>query len=142
MKSAENPIGSVTVSAIKRLLYTGNLHHLICPFPPPPEMNADSYSNFSSMYDTDRAHRIIYVCQRFYGITNHDYTSRLRKFVIYRQVVAYLLKKFTALTYKQIGFYMGRKDHATAIHSVNAITNLLEYDRETQSSIARIEQML
>ena len=142
MKSAENPIGSVTVSAIKRLLYTGNLHHLICPFPQPPEMNADSYSNFSSMDDTDRTQRIIDVCRNFYGITNHDYTSRLRKFVIYRQVVAYLLKKFTALTYHDIGFYMGRKNHATAIHAVKTITNLLEYDREMQSSIARIEQML
>jgi chromosomal replication initiator protein len=45
--------------------------------------------------------------------------------VIPRQVSAYLMKKFTKLSLKEIAEYLGKKDHSTVIHAVKKIETML-----------------
>jgi len=54
--------------------------------------------------------------------------SRLRKYVIPRQICMYFLKQYTTMSLKEIGVVFGGRDHATAIHSIKTIKELMFYD--------------
>ena len=55
--------------------------------------------------------------------------SRKRETHVYpRFVCMYILKKVTAATLDNIGFYSGKKDHATVNHGVKTVDNLLRTD--------------
>lgn len=55
--------------------------------------------------------------------------SRKRETHVYpRFVCMYILKKVTAATLDDIGFYSGKKDHATVNHGVKTVDNLLRTD--------------
>lgn len=47
-----------------------------------------------------------------------------------RQILHYLAKKHTNLSFAKIGKRFGNKDHATVLNSYNLISNLLKTDRE------------
>lgn len=65
------------------------------------------------------------------GITldqmNTEY--RKREVVQARQLAHYKSRKFTIEPLEFIGFYFGRKDHATVLHSNKQIKGLLEVDK-------------
>jgi chromosomal replication initiator protein len=57
--------------------------------------------------------------------------KRDRNLVLSRQITMYLTRKRFKLTYSlsEIGGYF-KKDHSTVLHSIRAIDNLLETDRD------------
>lgn len=65
--------------------------------------------------------------------------SRTRKFVLARQTLCYLYDLETDLTWKQMGQLIGGRDHSTAIHSVEAISNLMDSDAEFRLKIIKLE---
>lgn len=64
-----------------------------------------------------------------YGVPLHYPSKRTRKKEVLwlRQALHYLARKLTPLSYREIGEVIGRRNHATVIHSVNLVAN--EYDR-------------
>jgi chromosomal replication initiation ATPase DnaA len=42
----------------------------------------------------------------------------------------YLIKKHTRMTYESIAYFLGKRDHSTAIHAVESVKDQLSYDRD------------
>ena len=76
---------------------------------------------------------IEYVCER-YMITPEamQATNRKRNVIECRQVIHWMLKNnvtFNTMSLEAIGNIVGGKDHATVLHSVKQINNLIQTDR-------------
>ncbi len=56
-----------------------------------------------------------------------------------RHIAAYLSKQLTDSSLTEIGFRMGRRTHATVLHSVTYIRNLMEEDAALRQQIARLQ---
>ena len=58
-----------------------------------------------------------------------------------RQVAMYLARKYTDLSYQEIGTCFGRKDHSTVIHSIRKIEEQ-RVERAISEDLTRIENLL
>ena len=82
------------------------------------------------------------VCEQF-QITPEKLVSKSRKreFALPRQVAHYIIKvKFKELfvSYQTIGAELGNVDHATVIHSVKKVSDLMEFDDDLFSQVEKI----
>ena len=68
--------------------------------------------------------------------------SRKRNIVQARQLSMYFSKKYTKAPLTVIGEQCGGKDHATVIHALKTVANLLETDKMFSATADKIEQML
>jgi chromosomal replication initiator protein len=70
---------------------------------------------------------IMDVVARYTGITPEQMKSRkrVREFVVARQLFCYFCRKFTGLTFTEIGRCVGSRDHSTVMYSVEAIKNAM-----------------
>ena len=59
-----------------------------------------------------------------------------------RHVAAYLCKELTNSSLTEIGFKMGRRTHATMLHSVALVKEQLEYDPAMRQRISQLEAAL
>ncbi len=80
----------------------------------------------------------------FYGIKISELNSsnRSRSIARPRQIAMYLAKKLTQESLPKIGKEFGGKNHATVIHSVKLIENLMNSDSKTLQEIKSIEESL
>ena len=67
--------------------------------------------------------------------------TRLKEAVKARNIVMYLIKKFTDSSLSEIGKYVHR-DHATVAHSLNTIEAQMSYDAVLRQEVATIERQL
>jgi len=67
--------------------------------------------------------------------------SRQRDAVRARNIVMYLLKKYTDSSLAEIGAYV-RRDHATVAHSLNTMADWLAYDAVLRQDVATIERQI
>ncbi len=83
------------------------------------------------------------VCEHF-GLTQEDLCSRCRKrpLAYIRQLAIYFANKYTDLSSVQIGKQIGGRNHATVIHSINQIKNLIDVDEQVRNEIDAIEDKL
>ncbi len=83
------------------------------------------------------------VCEEM-GTSQADFftKSRKRNIVQARQLSMYFSKKYTKAPLITIGEQCGGKDHATVIHSLKTVTNLLETDKQFRAIADKIEQTL
>lgn len=103
------------------------------------KVESDSFTDFDLMTDDERKERIRTVLTRFLSVNpQHDHRDRHAELVQYRQLFAYLLKRYTCYTWGQIGEFMGRKNHATAIHAHKTIKNAIEWDKGYAVKVERI----
>jgi chromosomal replication initiation ATPase DnaA len=81
------------------------------------------------------------VCQS-YNVTLEKMQSktRLRSIVDARQVCMYLLRKFTNMSYRDIGLLFGR-DHSTAIHACKSVEGNAYYG-DYKYKVEKIEKRL
>jgi chromosomal replication initiator protein len=81
------------------------------------------------------------VCEHF-GITVDELCSRSRKHPIayIRQLAIYLANKYTGMSSVQIGKQIGGRNHATVIHSINQIKNLIDVDDQVRNEIVLVEE--
>ena len=79
-----------------------------------------------------------------YGVTEKALLSnnRSREVTQVRHVAAYLCKELTSSSLTEIGFKLGRRTHATMLHSVALINQQLEFDASLRQHIAQIESAL
>jgi chromosomal replication initiator protein len=80
------------------------------------------------------------VCRHF-DITIEELCSRSRKRPVayIRQLAIYLANKYTDLSSVQIGRQIGGRNHATVIHSVNQIKNLIDVDEAVRNEVDVLE---
>jgi hypothetical protein len=64
-----------------------------------------------------------------------DIKSRKREIVKYRQIAIWSAKKLTKCSLALIGKSIAGRDHATALHSIRAVNNLMETDKKENEEI-------
>lgn len=67
---------------------------------------------------------------------------RLKKFVMPRQILMYLLRNDLRMNYQEIGEFLGGRDHTTIMYGEGKITNLLPESEELRVSLAGIRKKL
>lgn len=83
------------------------------------------------------------VCQHFnVGVDVIDSRQRTQRISYIRQVAIYLANKHTDLSTVQIGRNVGGRNHATVMHSISQVKNLLDIDPEVRRDINEIEAIL
>lgn len=68
--------------------------------------------------------------------------SRAASIAFYRQITMYLLKKELGLTLSEVAETLNRKDHTTALHAQQKISNLILRDQNLKKEIDTIVQSL
>lgn len=83
------------------------------------------------------------VCQ-YFNMKEEVVNSKSRKqeVVYVRQLAIYLASKHTDASNVQIGRAIGGRNHATVLHSIKQVKNLLDIDERAQQDIAALETML
>ncbi|MCA9340923.1 chromosomal replication initiator protein DnaA [Candidatus Saccharibacteria bacterium] len=81
---------------------------------------------------------------RFFQLTPVEICSskRSKHIVLPRQVAMYLLRSELHLSFPKISQELGRKDHTTAIHSVEKIETALKFDVSLRDQVAEIKELL
>ncbi len=68
--------------------------------------------------------------------------KRTREIALARQAAMYLCKKYTKMPLSAIGSAIGKKNHATVLHAVKTINNLLETDKDFRLQMEEIERKI
>jgi chromosomal replication initiator protein len=68
--------------------------------------------------------------------------KRDKDIVLPRQIAMYMLRSELHLSFPKIARELGRKDHTTAIHSVDKIEKEIAYDTDIKSAISDIKERL
>jgi chromosomal replication initiator protein len=68
--------------------------------------------------------------------------KRDKDIVVPRQVAMYILRSELHLSFPKIAHELGRKDHTTAIHSVEKIEKELSYDNSIKMAVTEIKERL
>jgi len=87
---------------------------------------------------------VIEKVSKHYQISLDDLTGpkRDKDIVVPRQVAMYLLREELKLSYPKIARELGRKDHTTALHSVDKIHNEIDINPDIKKSINDIKEKL
>jgi chromosomal replication initiator protein len=100
----------------------------------------------SSMIKDDRkkAEVIRRVVCSYLGLQQSLIISRGRKghIVEARQMAMFFIRKFTRLSLKQTGLEFGGLDHATVIHAVQTVNNILTYDKLYMRKFKDVENQI
>jgi chromosomal replication initiator protein len=90
------------------------------------------------------AKQIIERCARHFQIPMEDILGpkRDKDIVVPRQVAMYMLRNELKLSYPKIARELGRKDHTTAIHSVEKIDGELRADANLRMAVSEIREQL
>lgn len=90
------------------------------------------------------ARQIIERCAKHYQVTIEDMLGpkRDKDIVLPRQVAMYLLRSELHLSFPKISHELGRKDHTTAIHSVEKIEKTSSVDPQLRATLEDIKERL
>lgn len=90
------------------------------------------------------ARQIIERCARHYQVSFEDIIGpkRDKDIVVPRQVAMYMLRSELHLSFPKIARELGRKDHTTAIHSVEKIEKESRLDSDVRNALAEIKERL
>ncbi|TAH32909.1 chromosomal replication initiator protein DnaA [Candidatus Saccharibacteria bacterium] len=88
--------------------------------------------------------QIVDKCARHFQIDSGDIVSpkRDKHIVVPRQIAMYLLRSELHLSFPRISVELGRKDHTTAIHSVEKIEKAIKLDFVIREHVAEIREKL
>ncbi len=84
------------------------------------------------------------VTAKQFNLTLEDLKAKTRKkdVVVARQVAMYLSKEYTRHSLKVIGYHFGGRDHATVIHAVKCVHEMLNKNPEVSNDISEIKRKL
>ncbi len=88
--------------------------------------------------------QIIDKTARYFQISNEDIlgSKRDKDIVVPRQVAMYILRKELHLSFPKIATELGRKDHTTAIHSVEKIEKEIAINMDIKKAVTEIIERL
>lgn len=89
-------------------------------------------------------HEVLKTICTYYGIKMVDLKgpSRVKEFVVPRQISMYLLKQYTATPYMAIGDLLGNRDHTTVMHGALKIESELTNDHKLKQDVYNIKKSL
>lgn len=87
---------------------------------------------------------ILEAVSRHFNIKVAEIKSKKRKkhILFPRQISMFLFKELLGLSYPEIGWRFGGKDHTTVIHAVNKIKTMLQRDEHLRETIDSLKKML
>ena len=87
---------------------------------------------------------IINVVSEHFGVKPEDIVSKKRTadLALTRQIVMYLCREYTDLSYQNIAKILNKKDHTTIIHGVNTIADGIKTDEDLNNKIDIIKKKL
>jgi len=87
---------------------------------------------------------IIDAVSKFFDIEITDLVGKSRKkeLVVPRQIAMFLMRKEINTSFPSIGHEFGGRDHTTAIHACNKVSNELKQDQRKKQEIDLIKQIL
>ena len=90
------------------------------------------------------ARQIIERCAKHYQVSIEDIVGpkRDKDIVVPRQIAMYMLRSELHLSFPKIARELGRKDHTTAIHSVEKIEKEQRLDADIRNALAEIKERL
>ena len=90
------------------------------------------------------AKQIIERCAKYFNVELDEILGpkRDKDIVVPRQVAMYMLRSELHLSFPKIARELGRKDHTTAIHSVEKIEKESSYDPDIKAAISHIKEKL
>jgi len=90
------------------------------------------------------AKQIIERTARYFQVPMEDILGpkRDKDIVVPRQIAMYMLRSELHLSFPKIAHELGRKDHTTAIHSVEKIENELRIDTDMRNAVSEIKERL
>ncbi len=114
------------------------------------EITLESTKNVLSEYvrasksSAPNIEKIQKIVANFYGIKISDLSSqnRSRSFSRPRQIAMYLAKNITSESLPKIGKEFGGKNHATVIHSVKLVQNLIDSDNKMLQEVKELEEKI
>lgn len=68
--------------------------------------------------------------------------SRMREYVIARQLAMYFIKIKTSMTLKQIGALFSGRDHSTVIHAMETIDDLICSDKKFKAQFEYLQEII
>ncbi len=74
-----------------------------------------------------------------YSVTDLRSVSRAKDLSFVRQVAMFFMKKMTDKSLREIGMYLGRKDHSTVIHAFEKIERMVDTDTLLFQKIQNLE---
>lgn len=86
--------------------------------------------------------RLLEIVIAYYDLSMEDILgkSREKRLAFPRQIAMYLLREDAKCSYPAIGTYIGDRDHTTAMHACNKITDSLKVDTQLRQDIAFIRE--
>ena len=87
---------------------------------------------------------VVEAVSSFYNISTNTILSqsRSKEIVHARNVAIYLSKELTNRSLSEIGLYMGRRTHATVLHSLGTMREQLSVDASLRMQVSKIEATL
>ena len=67
---------------------------------------------------------------------------RLKRFVLPRQILMYLLRHDLRMNLMEIGEFLGGRDHTTIMYGIEKITNLLPSSEDLRVNLSAIRKRL
>lgn len=85
---------------------------------------------------------IVKYAYKYYGydLSQLQSKSRNRELAFVRQIVMFLMKKLTDKSLRDIGVFIGGRDHSTVMYALAKIGQQITVDHEFQQKIKRIEE--
>lgn len=79
---------------------------------------------------------------RKFGCSLSDLKShkKTKELVLARQVVMFFMKKITQKSFRDIGMFLGKKDHTTVVHGYQKIVQMIDSDIEFSKKMNSIEE--
>lgn len=80
----------------------------------------------------------------YFGVKQEDIftASRKQNIVQVRQIAMFLTQKYTNLSSARIGSLIGKRNHATVLHSCNIVEGRMKVDKAYKTKIEEIEKIL
>ena len=80
-----------------------------------------------------------YVCNRFnLKMSQIDSRTRTQQIAYARQMAMYLASQLTDKSHVQIGVHIGNRNHATVIHAIRQIKDMMEVDEQTRTDVEEL----
>ena len=80
------------------------------------------------------------VCKHYaYKLSDLRSENRSKDLSFARQVTMYLMKKMTGKSLKEIGSFLGRKNHSTVLHAFDRVLEAVEKDASIKTTVHNLE---
>lgn len=88
--------------------------------------------------------RLIEMAAEFYDVNIEELLgqSREKRLAFPRQIIMYIMREELQSSYPMIGHELGGRDHTTAMHAHEKISNIIETDEKTRQEINLLKQKI